>query len=299
MRNAYLVLSCFLQKKPFSVMQILKQIRIGGLLWGILFNACQSQAPVSDGPEGFDWQHPQKSFLRENLNEVSGIAFGPGNDTALFAVNDEEGRLYNISLAQTKLKLPHMKIANDGDYEDLAWWKGNLWVLRSNGHLLKLGSVRDSTIEYEGILPEAEYEALASRDDNLYVACKVCKDKGNALVHQLVADSLGRPVLKASFTIREDSVLARLGKDKVKLHPSAMAWHAPSQQWLILSANDRLILTTTADFRLLGAWALPSRIFPQPEGIAVSPEGHLYITNEGAESTATLLQFTYAAGAAK
>ena len=37
----------------------------------------------------------------------------------------------------------------------------------------------------------------------------------------------------------EDSVLARLSKDKVKLHPSAMAWHAPSQQWLILSANDQ------------------------------------------------------------
>jgi hypothetical protein len=283
----------------------MKEITFTCVLVGLVFLlhcACQTAHPKYTGPDGYDWNNPTRSFLRENLTEISGIAFEPGSDTVLRAINDEQGKLFSILLSAPGQKMPNLKFAQPGDFEDLSWWNGAWWVLRSNGDILKLGSDENSTVVYTGLLPGGEYEAMAAEGTHLYIACKQSKESsknGMMPVYKLALDSTGSPAVGASFALDEAAAAAMLGKKKIKLRPSAMAWHPLEKKWFILSANDRLLLTTSDSFHILGAWALPVSNFPQAEGITFAPNGDLYISNEGGETTATLLKFTYDSGVSK
>ena len=68
--------------------------------------------------DGYDFSKPVVMKMPAGLNEISGIAFNNGNPDTMYAIQDEEGRLFYFSTKN--IDLQHIKFGKKGDYEDLA-----------------------------------------------------------------------------------------------------------------------------------------------------------------------------------
>ena len=75
--------------------------------------------------------------------------------------------------------------------------------------------------------------------------------------------------------------------------PSAAAIHPIDKRLYILSSAGQLLVITDNMGKVLEAYNLNPDRNPQAEGIAFSPEGTLFISNEGKYGKATLQIFPY------
>ena len=99
-----------------------------------VFGSCDTKSQKKmESPEGYDFSSGKKLLLFGKLEEISGIAFLPDSDTILMAVNDEEGRVYEVNINNPKFKADPFEFAGKGDYEDITFYKGLWQVLHSNG----------------------------------------------------------------------------------------------------------------------------------------------------------------------
>jgi uncharacterized protein YjiK len=73
--------------------------------------------------------------------------------------------------------------------------------------------------------------------------------------------------------------------------PSGIAIHPVTGNVFILGAVGNLLLVLSGKGEMLALIKLRPKIFPQPEGICFSPDGTLYISNEGNGQEATILKF--------
>jgi len=114
------------------------------------------------------------------------------------------------------------------------------------------------------------------------------KDCRQIFAFNLVTKQLSdKPVLKIC---NED--FEALGNMKIKFRPSCLAIHPVSGQIYMVSAEASAILRMWPDGRIIDLANLNTTIFNQPEGITFSPEGTLYISNEGEFGTADIVKFS-------
>lgn len=257
-----------------------------------LFSNCKTSGKKSiDSPEGYDFSSGEKLTLFKRLEEVSGIAFWPGTDTALVAVNDEEGKIYTIYLNNPEYKADPFKFSGKGDFEDITFFNGRWQVLQSNG-LVYSGEISDS--EWAAplrILPEGEYEAMAAYNDTLFVICKECPDNKEGTATLFLMKTAGDS-LKMENTALFDASAFLKGKDK-KILASALARHPFTHEWFILSHLNGCLFITDAQFKVKQYIKLPRSVFLQPEGIAFSSAGDLFISSEGDKSPGYIMKFEY------
>jgi uncharacterized protein YjiK len=241
-------------------------------------------------PKGYDFSKGEKVVLPASLKEISGIAFYPGNDSLLMAVNDEEAKLFTIDFYSKILLGKPIGFGKKGDYEDITFFNGGWMVLESNGtlHWVLPERGKKETVTFK-VLPEGEYEGLASVSDTLYVLCKDCKDDQNleASVHKLVfvGDSLAvvvREVLKGK---KKDGGIAQ------KLLPSAFALHPVTKNWYILSHKNAWLMVTDRNFKILEKIPLKRSLLMQPEGIAFNKKGDMFISSEGKSGPGYVIKF--------
>lgn len=258
------------------------------------FSNCDSmQVPKVDSPAGYDFSKGKKFFLPGKLEEISGIAFVPGSDSMLMAVNDEEGRIYPININNPKSKIPHFKFGKNGDYEDIAFFAGKWRVLQSNGAIHSADIENNIIDRVWSILPEGEYEGMAAHNDVLYIACKDCPKtkKGKAPVHLIkhIDDSL---YVDATLQIDADSFIERKNK---KILISALSKHPFTREWYILSHLNAALYIADENLKVKQSIKLHRSQFLQPEGIAFSSTGDLIISNEGDGSSGSIIIFKYMA----
>jgi uncharacterized protein YjiK len=65
----------------------------------------------------------------------------------------------------------------------------------------------------------------------------------------------------------------------------------PEGRWLLISTNNKFIVQMNTAGQVDTLIKLDEDVFVKPEGIAFSPDGNLYISNEGKYDKATLLAF--------
>lgn len=263
----------------------------------LLLAACTTEGKKKkklSSPEGYDLATGEKLFLINRLEEISGIAFAPNDDTHLMAVNDEEGKLYPVDLQNSKGLYAPMKFSKSGDYEDLCFADGHWLVLQSNGTLLQLptgDSINPDSTRKLKTLPKGSYEALFSSNDTVWSACKDCPTDADktTLIYLMKA---GGDTLQ---WLRTDTLYysSALPKDRNVLQVSAMARHPLTGQWFILSHLSKRLLITNDRWQIEESYNLPRAIFTQPEGIAFSRNGDLYISSEGDENPGYIMQFRY------
>jgi uncharacterized protein YjiK len=241
--------------------------------------------------------------MNQALHEISGITFIAGKRDTLFAIEDENGKLFSLLLGNEKLS--HSKFARKGDFEDVAVLNNaTVSVLRSDGSLFlfpvsEIGKPKiDSVHEYDNILPEGEYEGLSADGKKLFGLCKNCmadNEKTEVSVYTLQVDSAG--ILTVGGLQKID--LSKIdpeeikGKGKGKFHPSCLAKNPVTHEWFIVSSVNKLLVVLDEQWKVKEVYPLNPSLFKQPEGIAFNDKGDLFISNEGGEGDATILLFKY------
>jgi uncharacterized protein YjiK len=260
------------------------------LLCVLAFFNCKNTKKV-ESPDGYDFSAGKKIFLLSKLEEISGIAFVPGSDTMLMAVNDEEGKIFPISIHEPKAKAASFKFGKRGDYEDIAWFAGKWRVLESTGVIHSV-DMEDSTHDQsDRLLPAGEYEGMASFGDGLYVICKDCPESKQGKIPVYLLKNIDDSLFLEN-TMQLDAS-AFIEKKKKNFFPSALARHPVTNDWFILSHLNGTLLIADQHFNVKQKIQLPRSMFIQPEGIAFSSAGDLFISNEGDEAAGYIMIFRY------
>ena len=233
--------------------------------------------------------------MPDNLQEISGISFNKGDNTFVYAQQDEDGRLFKLPLGtkdETKTRF-----AKKGDYEDVTIINNWAILLKSNGDLFSfpLCEIKNKKAsngkESIGLIPKGEYEGMFADEESgqVYILCKNCKqDKGSKLTSGYI------------LTFQNDGTIKPKGTFKVnpgkidKFRPSALAIHPLTKEWYIVSSVNKALVICDAKWQVKNVYHLNSNTFNQPEGIAFDKNRNLYISNEGSETqVGNILKFDY------
>jgi len=278
-----------------------------------------SGGPVAS-PPGYDLKSPEKFVMGDDLHEISGIVFLPGKDDSLYAIEDEDGRLFYFMPGGEKAE--NVKFGKRGDYEDVAVVDGRTFVvLRSDGSLYvfaaedvrggnelqapssklqeKKGSKEglSNVSEFPNVLPEGEYEGLyGASDGTLYALCKNCKQDDQR--EEVSGYTLRRPQngsfgVTEHFTVDVSNINLPKEQRRGKFRPSALARHPITHEWYILSSVNKILLVLDEQWKVKAAYSLKPSLFKQPEGLAFDSKGNMYISNEGGDGNANVLLFKY------
>ncbi len=238
----------------------------------------------------YDLLNPFIIKLPEGLAEISGLAYY-SKDTSVFAIEDENGFLYKISL--TTNAIMKWKFDKRRDFEDVVLRDSIFYILISNGDIetLQFGS-GDSMITNKFIFPDAgkkknEFESMYFDDSlkQLVLLCKDCVDdkKKNISAWGFNIDKSlysSSPVL----SIDVQPMSKELDQKKIKLKPSAATINPVTNELYILEAINNLLIVTDRNGMFKEIFTLPPSIYKQPEGIAFTPAGDLIISNEWGET---------------
>lgn len=261
-----------------------------------------STEPRASSTMAYDFTRPAASYaMPAELMELSGIALHGANQ--ITGVEDETGNLYEYNLT-TKRVDRVVPFGKDGDYEDLARVGNDWFILRSDGTLFRYDGT--NTQEYEtGLTFANEPEGLTydTASQTFLVACK--GEPGADLpdtkraVYRLQAGTYKAETTPA-YVLDVESIVASVpGQDSAPkksgkkgkkggmkgFSPSAVAVHPLTHHVFVLSARQNGIVELDKTGHLLAAQPLPTDLFPQPEGLAFTPNGELYIATEAGKKS--------------
>jgi hypothetical protein len=253
-----------------------------------IFFGCSNSHENEQTLKDYNLEDPEKFFMPESLFEISGITFYKGNPDTVYAIQDEEGKLFRLPWGVKKQY--HAKFGKKGDYEDVAIVHNKVIVLKSNGTLYSFPFYEsvyeevDSTQEWKKVLPKGEYESMFANEatDSLYVLCKNCPqdDSKKSITGYIFQPSDSTAVFR-TFQINVKEIKALTGKVERGFRPSGMAQNPKTKDWYIISAVNKLLVITDRNWKVQQALTLNGNMFTQPEGIAFDNAGNLYISNEG------------------
>lgn len=268
----------------------------------IAFSACSQTEKKFDSPAGYDFNNPIVYKMPAELMEISGIAFAPGTNDTMYAIQDEDGKIFYWKNGKPEI-LSHAKFGKHGDFEDVAITNIYAFILKSDGTLIQFprteiasGIIRNVK-EWAGLVPAGEYESLYADNEHkeLYILCKTCaadKSSGTLTGYILSISDDGTIGLKSNFTINTGDLGQQKKKQKARVHPSAMAFNNKNQEWYLLSSINKKLIIADRSWNVKQAISLNSSLFPQPEGISFDSDNNLYISNEAGNSSAgTVLKF--------
>ena len=260
---------------------------------------CTSASKEEKTIKNYDLENPDKFFMPESLLEISGITFYKGRSDTVYAIQDEQGKLFRMPWGVKKQY--NSKFGKQGDYEDVTIVNDWVLILKSNGNLFSFPFADavyeeiDSVREWKDVLPKGEYEGIYGDEatGKVYIICKNCpEDNSKDLVSGYIIQ-LGDSVHQTgTFQVDVNKIKTFTGKVKRGFRPSALAKNPVTSEWFILSAVNKLLVVTDSNWKIKEACFLNGNTFNQPEGIAFDKEGTLYISNEGDDlSQGNILKF--------
>ncbi|MFT7534875.1 MAG: hypothetical protein ACI85K_000825 [Hyphomicrobiaceae bacterium] len=264
----------------------------------LLPTACSDSDDLSDGTIS----------LPPSLSELSGMV--ALDEHTLACVQDESGVVFLVDL-QGKKPIRSVPFGKDGDYEGIAATDGALWVLRSDGTLLQLDwQAEQLTVKHTYKLPfDGEFEGLCldAKGEHLLVLPKgpvdgKRREKARRRIlafHVLLRTGLQQPVLTLKVEEIEKQIEKRdlpgprrttkKGKRKVELRLYGSELLAlPGGDLLMLSPKDQLLLRLDREGNVVAAQELDMDLLPQPEAMALLPDGRLLIGSEGHDRPARI-----------
>jgi hypothetical protein len=260
-------------------------------------------AGLDDLPEikGYDFTDKKAAFLKlpKELSEASGLAFT--EDGRLLCHNDEQGVIYEIDYRTgdilKRFSLGKYLVYRD-DLEGIATKKGDagrdtIFMINSSGAILRFlpGKDREKVpfkIFKTALSMRNDVEGLTydPATDCLLLACKgeaniEFTNSASAQQKAVYAFSLQtyRLLPQPRFLIPISKITAQM-KEK-EFAPSAIERHPRTGNFFVMAARGNAIVELDANGNLLGVSSLPKSVHPQPEGLAIAPDGTLVICNEG------------------
>ena len=264
-----------------------------------LLTGCKQQSYTS--PEGYDINKPQKENLGKVLNEISGICFND-DDNSLLAISDSKEKVFQVNIDKQKLKdYTNKVVPSNSDIEDVAKVDSAVYMLSSKGIIYELSSKKNDTAKIKaysfGSNDQNDFETIYYDPsiNSLVMVCKKCPvDKGKDLRSAYRFDLATKQFDPSAFyTFSTAEVKSLLKDDNAKFDPSAAAIHPINKRLYVLSSAGNLLVIADTRGKIIEGYELNPDQFPQAEGIAFSPNGDMFIVNEGKFGAPTLQQFKY------
>jgi uncharacterized protein YjiK len=257
----------------------------------ILLTACAAdKSNALAHINGYDYAQMKETKLEHSLREISGIAYHAATNT-FAAINDEKGIVYVLD-ANTYRVTNKYTFGEEGDYEEIQLAGNDIYVLRSDGTIYKMqfDGKNISTVEtfkYAGAKAEYESFYVDAASNTLVLIPKQSKTgtKEKQTITYTISALNGKYVGQKEHTLNWRDL-----KANVMIHPSAAAIHPVSKNIYVLASIEKKLLVLNASWNIIEEYELDQAYFRQPEGIAFDAKGNLYITNEGGEGSATIIQ---------
>ena len=258
--------------------------------------------------------------LPPKLNEISGQSHIASDSFA--CIQDEKGTIYLLNLNTAEIE-DKINFADDGDFEGITLVYKTAWALKSSGDLYRIEDFLHSEKKHRAKKYETELskkndtEGLAFDKENnrLLIACKgnpYIKKKKNGkhkrAIYEFDLDKEelnGEPAfvidLEQIKNFRDYNTLTKLGiellamldenKGDVTFQPSDLAVHPRTNNIYVIGSVGDLLIVLNPSGEILAMVDLSDKLFNQPEGICFKGDGTMYISNEGGEKKATILEF--------
>lgn len=257
-----------------------------------------------------------KLDLDDRLMEISGLEYV--NEKELYCVIDERGVVYVISTETGEILRSH-EFDAEGDYEGITIGENDtVYAIQSDGDIFKLhgmnGEAVDDVWKFETDLDEdCEGIIYDFRKKRFLISAKdkETDTEWDRAIYS-ISPKLEKDSFKVEFPIMVDSMkkfvitnsfdeFAYQVNDAITTHdnggllaPSGIAWHPIEHRYYVLSGTSSILMVLDSTGVMIDAISLPVKYLPQPEGIAIAPNGDLYISSEKARLRhATLLKFNY------
>lgn len=249
--------------------------------------------------------HPLAQWrLPEKLKEISGLTLTP--DGRLFAHGDERGRVFEIDYRRGVV----VKEFSAGtppvtaDFEGITMAADTIVLLASEGVLYEFfeganGKGVEYTTHDTGLEGFCEFEGVV-RDSNSYLlACKVVHDKalkGSVVIYRWPSPPSAnklKPAAPPALVIPVSRIKGSNGWES--LHPSDITIDPASGNYVLLAAREKVIFEVTRAGEVVFARELPDG-HSQPEGIAITKDGVLIISDEARTGPALITLYRWPPG---
>ena len=231
--------------------------------------------------------------LPRDLTEISGLAWaGDG----LLAHSDEAAAIYRIDGGTGSVtRVAYLEGRPRDDFEGIALADGRLVLVTSRGRLYLAdwpapqGNLVFRVVE-TGLGRGCELEGLAwdGASGALLMPCK--KVQGDKPRHGVTIRRwhLARGVPLAPVVV---SAVAMERAGLPGFRPTSIELDPRSGHWMLMSSAEPGALEMTPAGGVMRAVRLGRQLHRQPEGLALSPAGDLFVADEGAGSVATLTRY--------
>jgi uncharacterized protein YjiK len=230
------------------------------------------------------------------LTEISGLEYIDKNRFA--CIQDELGIIFIYDVNQSRI-VKEIPFAGAGDYEGIAIDGTTAFIVRSDGLLYEVNhyeAVKPVVKEYKTHLTNHNVEGLCydKKNNRLLMAIKDKEpdheDYKGIYAFDLASKKMATtPVLKIDLT---DIVFKNITEKRAKniIQPSEIEINPVSGDIYITEGVHPKLLVLGADGSTKKLYQMSSSAFQQAEGITFTPEGELYISNEGKQGTANILK---------
>jgi uncharacterized protein YjiK len=265
-------------------------------MFSIMLIACSHQHNEFKSPPRYDLDKPYIIKLPPELDEISGITYY-AKDNSIFAESDAKGCIYKIFLNKPT-DIRKWKFSHKRDYEDIVLLDSVFYVLNNDGDIVSVSFDKDSLITHEYNFPEVsknEFETLYYDDQlrKLVLICKDCSDDNRLVVSSCTFDPK-ESVYAKSYIIDAGKLDKLMGPNTTRFKPSGAAINPATGELYIISSVNKLLVVVDRNGIIKEAYRLNPKIFNQPEGIAFTPSGNLFISNEaGNMKLADILYYQY------
>ena len=232
--------------------------------------------------------------LPSDLMEVSGIAYI--DDQRFACIQDEAGTIFIFNRVSNKVE-KEIPFAGAGDYEGITVKGNTAYVLRADGRLYEVNMK-------EGKTSAKEYNTSLTAEHNVE---GLCYDKNkDQLLLAIKNDEPGKPGYKGIYAfdlsnktfikdpafkidLQHEAIASTQGKKNKSIMPSAIAIHPLTNEIFITDGPKANLLIMDKSGNIKKLLHL-GKDFSQPEGITFSPQGEIFISNEGSKQPGNILQ---------
>ncbi len=242
----------------------------------------------------------KKWKMPEELDEISGITWADENQLA--CIQDEDGIIFIYNLISNNV-VKTVKFSKSGDYEGIAIIDSTAFVLRSDGKLFEIANYRSDEFYVKTydtpFSGKNNMESLTPDKENNRLLL-IPKDKGleskdylgiyafNLETKQIEKNPLVK--IKRKNSIFENNKKGDDKKSSFKIHPADVAINPMNGNIYIVDGKNRKLMILDSKGTTVKLYDLHKKTFNQPEGIIFSQDGSMYISNEGKNGTANILE---------
>lgn len=255
-------------------------------------------------------------IIPRELKEISGISFA--NDSMVVAIQDETGIMFLFDLTKEAITR-QWQFGDEGDYEDVAVAGNTVYIVSSSGTIFQIDNFLSQPApakKYKTPLTEKNnIEGLAwdEKNNRLLVAAKdrglKSKEDKEIYAFDLATKKLNtEPVysirLKEIEAFFEGDELEEASKDFLKalgnqklnkvFRTSALTYHPKTGEiYVLTSLNNMIAVLSPSSGKIQRIIELVGPDYNQPEGLAFTSDGRLFVSNESNGKKANIIEINY------